>query len=161
ARVAHLQPGGQGQQRVPRDHDPFGHPAVPEHPEVAVAGFGAPLGVPAAALLAFAAVDGWLDEITRTVVVHARELAAEDEPGDAGGREVDVGTADTRAGDRQPHAVSAGFCGVDDADPVLGVHDCAHIPVLLLTTNPWQAWACLRGTSKSLTADEVSDAHQV
>src|SRR6185295_20418098 len=54
---------GMGQQRVLRDHDRLGHAAVAENPEAAMAWFGAPLGVTAAAFRALSAVDGRLDFI--------------------------------------------------------------------------------------------------
>ena len=73
-----------GQQRVLRDHDRLGHAAVAENPEAAMAWFGAPLGVTAAAFRALSAVDGRLDFIggvgpptrARSTRLASRPLAA-------------------------------------------------------------------------------------
>jgi hypothetical protein len=58
------------------------------------------------------------------------ELVAVDETGDAGGREADIGTADACRDDRQPYLPEVGFArlaGIDDPDPVVGIHDRAHV----------------------------------
>ena len=47
ASILHVQLRGQGQQRILRDHNRFGHAAVAENPQCGVAGFGASLGVTA------------------------------------------------------------------------------------------------------------------
>jgi hypothetical protein len=130
ARVLHVQPGGQRQQRVLGHDDGLGHAAVAEDAEMPVPVLGAPLGVPAAALGALTAVDRRLDEPGPPGLVHAGELVTVDEPAEAGAGEQGVGAADPGRGHIQAHPLPAWLARVVDlgrSDPVSSVDDRAQV----------------------------------
>src|SRR5579859_2021490 len=111
--------------------DPVAQAPVGEDPEVGVR-TDATLGVSRLALRTRATGDRRVDGV-RHAVDEPGELMADREPGEPGGDEIDVGTADARRRHLDDDTVARRIVDLDDAHPLLGVAHRSHAGVCA----PW------------------------